>query len=204
MKCAVLLSCALLGLSACSRRAAPPAERCAEIDAGTPIDPLLLAFLSRARAAHHLADAHESAGELAQATRPLADLVKGPLPRAGGELAPEVHEVLADTEARLADLRSRSGAFEQALADIAAGLEHAREPNYFRGHLLETEGLVEERHAQSLEKSDPDRALALRKRAIGLLEQAMAVQAGVLEAAPRSSSAPSGSGASPLPAASTP
>lgn len=195
MKCAVLLACALFGLTACSRRATPtPAGRCAEIDAGTPVDPLLLAFLSRARAAHHLADAHESAGDLRQATEPLAALVKGPLPPTNsGDLAPEVHEVLADTEARLADLRSRTGAFEQAVADVVAGLEHAREPNYFRGHLLETQGLVEERHAQALEKRDPDQAAALRKRAIGLLEQAMTVQAGVLAAA-----APASSSAAPI------
>ena len=179
----VLLTLALVA-SACSTRESPE-QRCSELDAGTPVDPLLLAFLSRARAAHHLADDHETAGDLAAAVAPLSALVTGPLPHPNrGQLAPEVREVLADTRARLADLRSRSGAFEQALADVQAGLEQARERNYFHGHLLETEGLVEERHAKALETSDPGAATALRKRAIGLLEQAMAVQSGVLEAAP--------------------
>jgi hypothetical protein len=174
-----------LSLAACSRRAVPPDQRCAAVDAGSPVDPLLLAFLSRARAAHHLADDHESFGDLAQAGSSLTSLVAGPLPRANGaELAPEVHEVLADTLARLADLHSRLGSYEAALADVRAGLEHAREANYFRGHLLETEGLVEERRAQTLDKSDPVAAQAVRRHAIDLLEQAMAVQSGVLEATP--------------------
>jgi hypothetical protein len=186
-----------LSLVACSKPEAPPAERCAPADAGTPIDPLLLAFLSRARAAHHVADNQESSGDLAAAVVPLASLVAGPLPRAGGaQLAPEVREVLADTRARLADLRSRLGDFEAALADAHAGLEQAREPNYFQGHLLETEGLVEERHAKALDASDPSAAAATRKRAISLLERAMSVQSGVLE------SARDGSPANDIPAAS--
>lgn len=190
MKRALVLL-ALLILAACSKREAPPAERCAPPDAGSPIDPLLLAFLSRARAAHHVADNQEGAGDLAAAVVPLASLVAGPVPRSSGaELAPEVREVLADTRARLSDLRSRLGAFEAALADAHAGLELAREPNYFQGHLLETEGLVEERHAKALDASDPGAAAATRKRAIALLEQAMAVQAGVLESARGGSPAP--------------
>jgi hypothetical protein len=180
----VLFAWLLVALSGCSRAHHEPTPRCDELDAGTPVDPLLLAFLSRARAAHHLADDHEAGADLAAAIAPLAGLVAGPLPRENAELAPEVREVLADTRARLADLRSRQGAFEPALADIHAGLELVRDPNYFRGHLLETEGLVEERHAKALEKSDPVAAEAVRKRAIGLLEQAMAVQAEVIQKAP--------------------
>ncbi|MEO7033712.1 MAG: hypothetical protein ABI548_07520 [Polyangiaceae bacterium] len=182
-----LVACVALALAAalaaCSR-AEPAAARCTQEDAGTPVDPLLLAFLSRARAAHHLADAHESAGDLNAALRPLADLVAGPLPHVrGGELAPEVREVLADTRARLADLRSRLGAFDLAINDAHAGLEQARDPNYFRGHLLETEGLVEERRAKALDASNPSAAGAARQRAIALLEQAMTVQSGVIESA---------------------
>ena len=168
-------------LSACSREEPSPA-RCTPEDAGTPVDPLLLAFLSRARSAHHLADDHEGAGDLNAALQPLAQLVAGPLPRVGSsELAPEVREVLADTRARLADLRSRLGAYDQAISDVHAGLEQARDPNYFRGHLLETEGLVEERRAKALQASNPSAAGAARQRAIGLLEQAMSVQSSVIE-----------------------
>ncbi|HEY4104452.1 MAG TPA: hypothetical protein VGM44_11195 [Polyangiaceae bacterium] len=185
-------------LAACSRERASDLERCAAVDAGSPVDPLLLAFLSRARAAHHLADEHEAAGDLSAAIAPLVDLVSGPLPHTGNELAPEVHEVLADTRARLADLRSRMGTYDLALADAEAGLEHAAAPNYFRGHLLETEGLVEERRAKSLEKSDPTTAARARARAIELLEQAMSVQARVID----KSGAPSSSAAVPRPSAS--
>ena len=202
-RCALLFCCFSLGLEACARREPPTQDRCAALDAGTPIDPLLLSFLSRARAAHHLADDHESEARLAEAISPLARLVAGPLPRGpGAELGPEVREVLADTRARLADLKSRLGAFDDALAEVRAGLENAPEPNYFRGHLLETEGLVEERHARALEKSDPPAATLIRQRAIGLLEQAMVVQAGVLEGAPAGSISPSNPAASAIPAAS--
>jgi hypothetical protein len=197
MKRALCL-CLCLCLAACKRERLEDSPRCDAIDAGAPVDPVLLAFLSRARSAHHIADEQETAGDLAAAVAPLAALTEGPLPHgAGSALAPEVSEVLADTRARLADLRSRQGAFELALADVRAGLESAREPNYFRGHLLETEGLVEERQAKSLEKTNPSAAAAARARAISLLEQAMAVQASVVDsAAPGSNpSKPSASGA---------
>jgi hypothetical protein len=199
MKRVLLVSCALL-LAACSRSEPNPVGSCPGLDAGTPVDPVLLAFLSRARAAHHLADGLEIGGDLAASAAPLQRLVEGPIPRvSSAELAPEVREVLADTYARLADLHSRQGAFERALEDVQLGLGHAHEPNYFQGHLLETEGLVEERHAKALETSDPQAATAIRKRAIGLLERAMAVQSGVIERAPQ---APASAG-TPTPAAST-
>jgi hypothetical protein len=168
------------------------------------VDPILLAFLSRARAAHHLADDLEGGGDLAASAAPLERLVQGPLPRVGSaELAPEVREVLADTYARLADLHSRQGEFDRALADVQLGLGHAREPNYFQGHLLETEGLVEERHAKALETSDKSAAAAIRKRAIELLERAMAVQSGVIERGPHGGAAATSAG-TPTPAASRP
>jgi hypothetical protein len=201
MKRALLVCCALL-LSACSRSEPSPLPSCPGLDAGLPVDPILLAFLSRARAAHHLADDLESGGDLTASAAPLERLVSGPLPRvSGAELAPEVREVLADTYARLSDLHSRQGAFERALAEAKLGLGHAREPSYFRGHLLETEGLVEERHAKALERDgDQAGAAAIRKRAIELLEQAMAVQSGVIERAPRAKADPSAG--TPTPAAS--
>ena len=179
------VSCSLAcSLVACKHAEMSGSDRCSAVDAGTPVDPLLLAFLSRARAAHHIADEQETAGDLSAALVPLVALTDGPLPHVDGAgLAPEVREVLADTRARLADLRSRQGAFDSAIADVHAGLEHATEPNYFRGHLLETEGLVEERRAKALEAKDPNASAAARGRAIALLEQAMAVQASVIDGA---------------------
>jgi len=188
----------VLALAGCRGEHPEEAGRCPALDAGAPVDPVLLAFLSRARAAHHLADEHEAANELAAAIAPLAELVTGPLPRGPSpELAPEVREVLADTRARLADLRSRQGAFDAALADAHAGLEIATAQNYFRGHLLETEGLVEERRAQALSPKDPAAAAGAKARAIELLEQAMAVQAHVIDGAAPATSAATGSSMRP-------
>jgi hypothetical protein len=188
----------VLSLGAC-KRATSDAERCPAVDAGTPVDATLLAFLSRARAAHHIADEREAAGDLSSAIAPLAALTQGPLPGGGQAPAPEVREVLADTRARLADLRSRQGAFALALADVRAGLESASSPNYFRGHLLETEGLVEERQAKALEATDPAAAAAARNRAISLLEQAMAMQASVIEDGTPGAPLPSGAASSAAP-----
>ena len=111
--------------SACAQRQ-QESERCVPADAGTPIDAVLLAFLSRARAAHHLADEREGARDAAGAVATLTELVTGPLPHSGhGALAPEVREVLADSLARLADLQSQQAAFDPALANIKRGLEYA-------------------------------------------------------------------------------
>ncbi|HET7545040.1 MAG TPA: hypothetical protein VFK05_34475 [Polyangiaceae bacterium] len=200
------LACAVL-LAACSKSEPAGLSNCPPSESGKPVDSTLLAFLSRARAAHHLADDLEGKDDLTASTVPLERLVAGPLPRVGGELGPEVREVLADTYARLADLHSRQGQFERALEEVEQGLGHVHEPNYFRGHLLETQGLIEERHAKELEKKgDRAGAAAIRQRAIELLEQAMAVQSGVIERAPSSPTRPStnASAAPPTPAASAP
>jgi len=191
MKRALFLCCAL-GLAACSRPELAAPERCAEQDAGTPVDPLLLAFLSRARAAHHAADNLEASGDLNGAVVQLQSLVAGPFPPGNGkELAPEVNEVLADTLARLADFHSRLGAFDQALADVRSGLEHAQSPSYFQGHLFEIHGLVEERRAKTLDATDPQAAAAARARAIAMLEAAMALQSSVIA---HGTETPSGTG----------
>jgi hypothetical protein len=198
----LLLAGALL-LAACSKAEPLALSSCPPSDAGQPVDPTLLAFLSRARAAHHLADDLESKDDLSASTVPLERLVSGPLPRVGtGELGPEVREVLADTYARLADLHSRQGQFERALQEVQQGLGHAREPNYFQGHLLETQGLIEERHAKALENNgDRAAASATKQHAIELLERAMEVQSGVIERAPSTPSEKASAGP-PTPAAS--
>ncbi len=147
----------------CTRRAEPAAE-----DA---IDPTLLAFLSRARAAHHRADLLEADDQLEPAARELSAIVDGPLPRGGPSLA-EVREVLADTLARRAELSSRLGRHDAAAADVDRGLSLAAEVSYFRGHLYEVRGLVEER-----------RAAHLRAEAERLLERADARAVGTTRAA---------------------
>jgi len=176
-----LLSLAALPLGACSKRESDdcgPSERV--------VDPVLLAFLSQARSAHHLADEREAKDDVAGALRALQTLTENAKPPGD---APEVDEVLADTRARIADLMSRSGRFDQAEEEIDAGLENAKAPSYFRGHLFEVRGQIEERRVKALRGTgrgqEADQA---RDRSLGAYEEAMKIQAEVIRAA-----APAGS-----------
>jgi len=171
--------------SSCSRTSPPGPSplSSASAEAGPPIDPPLLAFLSRARSAHHRADAFEEQGHLGRAIVELMRVIDGPLPRPNDPY-PETREVLADTHARLADLRSRQGQFEEALSDIQAGLGLAAEPTYFRGHLFEVKGLVEERRSQALREAGDDAGSErARQHALEAFDQAMTIQAKVIESA---------------------
>lgn len=168
-----------VALAGCSRKL----EDCPPVPSAQPVDSVLLAFLSRARAAHHAADRAEQAGDLARAARLLGELIQGPIP---GAAAPpvEAREVLADTRARLADLSSRGSDFDAADAHLRAGLELVPDTGYFRGHLFEVRGVVEERRAQALAaKGDTQGAAAANQRALDALEQAMAIQADVIRGA---------------------
>ena len=157
MKLAWLMLGAALAVSACSKR---------EVDdrgpSGRIVDPILLAFLSQARSAHHLADQHESSGDLPGALRSLEALTRAARPPGN---PPEVGEVMADTQARLADLLSRSGRFEPAAEAIERGLGDAREATYFRGHLFEVRGLVEERREKALRSLERSQRRARSGRA---------------------------------------
>lgn len=170
-------------LASCSQK--EPAPPTAIADATAPVDPALLAFLSRSKAAHHIADQYEQDGELQKAIEPLQRLVDGPAPGPkGAAAAPEVREVLADTLARLADLESQLGRYEPAAANVVKGLELARETTYFRGHLFEVRGHVEERRAKQLrDQGDSPGADAAKKRALEAFEQAMSIQEEVIRAA---------------------
>ena len=64
----VLLLFCVFTLGACSRR--ERSDDCGE--ATRVVDPVLLAFLSKARSAHHLADQHEAKGDRASALRAIA------------------------------------------------------------------------------------------------------------------------------------
>src|SRR5688500_16148661 len=177
-----------LALSNCSRhepqRDCPPAADSAKV-----VDQNLLAFLSFARSAHHKADLKEEAADLAGAVAELsAVLTRFP---GGAVLAPEIREVLADTRARLADLKSRQGAFDAAAEEVRLGLEQMREANYFRGHLFEVQGANEERRAKALDAAGlAAPAKAAKARALEAFEEAMKIQAGVLDQSIRPSAAP--------------
>ena len=173
---------ALLWL-ACSR---PQRDDCGQGE--RVVDPILLAFLSQARSAHHIADQREQQGDVEAALRALQGLTQGPAPPGN---PPEAGEVLADTRARIADLLSRAGRFDQAELEIAAGLASSKAPSYFRGHLFEVRGLLEERREKALRTSGREaEANQARERSLSAYEEAMKLQAEVIQGAARG--APSG------------
>jgi len=161
------------GLGGCSRKEAP--DDCVS---ERVVDPALLAFLSQARSAHHVADLREAQGDAPGALRVLQGLTASAKPPGN---APEVEEVLADTRARCADLLSVAGRFDQADLELSAGLENARTPSYFRGHLFEVRGLVEERREKALRgTSRGQEADQARDRSLAAYEEAMKIQAEVI------------------------
>ena len=177
------LLCLLAG--SCAKESAEDRCACDSPDAGAPVDPALLAFLSRARSAHHRADVLEEQGKLGPAIAQLGKVTEGPRPRGQQPHPhPEVQEVLADTRARVADLKSRLGKFDEAMQEVKVGLGLARQLSYFRGHLFEVRGLVEERRAKTLkEQGDAPAAEAAKQRALSAFEQAMEIQAEVIRQA---------------------
>jgi hypothetical protein len=171
-------------VSACSRAQ----QVCSDRDSGdTPIDPTLLAFLSRARAAHHVADLQEDA-DTAAAVAALLAVVDGPIPGQKGTAPAEAREVIADTQARISDLESRLQRFDNALQRIESALGWVPETSYFRGHLFETRGIVEQRQAEEFAKSNrPLESAAAKARALIAFETAMQVQADVIRQTPADS-----------------
>jgi hypothetical protein len=147
--------------------------------AGPPIDEPVMAFLSAARALHHEADLKERSDDPAGAIAALERLVALPAPH-----AVEVDEVLADARARLAQLRLARGDVDGAERDVQAGLQRVQGPTYFRGHLLEVQGLVHEQRAAALaDAGRSDEAAKARARAVSLLEEAVHVQEQVIDRA---------------------
>jgi tetratricopeptide (TPR) repeat protein len=166
---------ALVAFAGCARGSISAQARAQE-DGGLAIDTDVMAYLSEARALHHAANLKEDASDLPGALATLEQLVHARKPHETS-LVPEVEEVLADTYARMAELRLRQKDVAGAEADARAGLEHAPDPTYFRGHLLEVSGVVEETRATALaDAGQTDQAAAARRRALDLLGQAVKVQ----------------------------
>jgi hypothetical protein len=168
-----------LALVQCTRSAS--AEITADCTcAGAPVvDPTLLAFLSKARAAHHRADLMQEEGDLDLAIAALEPVVA--LPHL---TAPEAVEVIADTYARLADLHSDLGYHEAAMRDVEAGLALATRPTHFRGHLLEMKGVVLERRYRVLDATgETAAAAAIKAEALEAFKAAIDVQEQVINEA---------------------
>lgn len=151
-----------------------------ESDNATVVDSELLAFLSLARAHHHEANLLESNGDVAGAIVALRKIVDAPKPHPGQRF-PEVEEVLADTYARIAELDLESNDLTSAQHDVDTGLTHAAEPTYFRGHLLEVSGIIEEAHTAVLvDGGRIAEADKTRAHALALLREAVDVQEAVI------------------------
>ena len=147
------------------------------------VDPALLAFLSKARAAHHQADLAEDDKDTPRALAALAKITSGPLP-GGTPVAAEVAEVIADARARLADLESAAGDADAALRESDAGLVYAVTPTHFRGHLFEVKGIVLERQHSALKaKGDVRGAERVKGEAIAAFNEAIEIQNKVIEGA---------------------
>lgn len=167
----LLLSAAAIHCGKKSDGAVPPGD-----DAGAPVDLDVMAFLSEARALHHETNVHEDSGEVNAAIGSLDRLVHAKRPHEGTKV-PEVEEVLADTYARLADLRVRTGDVDGASRDVREGMTHAQDTTYFRGHLLEVDGIVEEaRGTKFADAGKREEARNARAHAIERLREAVEVQ----------------------------
>lgn len=170
---------AALSLVQCTRTASADAAGDCACAGATVVDPTLLAFLSKARAAHHRADLNQEDGDVDLAIASLRSLVAEPHPR-----APEALEVVADTHARLADLESDLGHVDAALADVEAGLALAVRPTHFRGHLLEMKGVVLERRYRALDATgETAEAAKAKAAALDAFRSAIEVQDQVINEA---------------------
>jgi hypothetical protein len=171
----LVLAVAVSGATALAAgcRGEPSTAGCPSAEpAGPPVDEALMAF-------HHEADVRQSASDTAGAIASLERLVALPAPA-----AVEVDEVLADARARLAELRLAQGDTDGADRDVRAGLQRVTGPTYFRGHLLEVEGLLEEVRARALaDAGKSEEAARARARAVDLLEEAVKVQERVIDRA---------------------
>jgi len=179
---------ATLAFAGCARETANerPSENCPPSE--QVVDQRLLAWLSKARTLHHLADMSEADGAIDRAIVSLEQLTGAEAPR-----APEADEVLADTYARLADLRVRQGDLERAERDVDQGLRHAPGPTYFHGHLLEVRGLVFEKLSESLSKAGKRaEAEEARQKAIRASLEAVRLQDEIIGRTLDNGSAPRG------------
>jgi hypothetical protein len=172
-----------LGLAAGSAGAvaAGCSRRDASEEGAAVVDTELLAYLSSARALHHLADLKQQNGDLAGAVAAMEKLLATRRPHEGQAL-PEISEVLADAHARLAELQLERGDLVAASDAARRGLAHAPDATYFRGHLFEVQGIVEKTRASALEDAGKrDEASRARRQATDALEEAVRIQAQVIQ-----------------------
>jgi tetratricopeptide (TPR) repeat protein len=168
--------------SACAKdanRVKPVGEKSATPSSSeVVVDESLLAYLSQARSLHHEADLYEDKKDIPNAIGALERLLAKKPPKPG----PEVDEVIADTHARLGELRSQLDDFDAAAKDVEQGLSFTPAISYFRGHLLEVRGLIEERRGKALAaKGDTSGASKAKEAAMKAYEEAITIQDEVIK-----------------------
>ncbi|HMI83922.1 MAG TPA: hypothetical protein VK550_07495 [Polyangiaceae bacterium] len=197
----VLLSSTLAACAKETSRGAPAGSCPCEEPSARPVDTKLMAWLSKARTLHRLADRGEEQGAIDRAIAPLEQLVTGATPPGP---SPEVDEVLADTYARLAELRVRRGELDRAETEIAKGLERAAGKTYFRGHLLEVRGLLYEKLGESLAKAGKGaEAEEARQKAMRASLEAVHIQDEVITETIDKATPPSAASGRPTPVRNT-
>lgn len=183
------LCAASASIAACAKRGEPTSahKSVTAVPSGEVVDEKLLAYLSAARSLHHEADIFEDKNDVRGAIGTLERLLARPMPTKG----PEVDEVVADTHARLGELRASLGDFDAAEKDVQLGLDAMPNISYFRGHLLEVRGIIEESRAKSLAaKGDSSGASKARDNAMKAYEDAIAVQDEVIKRGAHDGGAP--------------
>ncbi len=137
----------------------------------------VMSFLSATQALHRQADIHENANRQGDALAALERIIALPQPRA----TPEIHEVLADTHARIAETLLKQGKLDKAIDHVRKGLAHAQSPTFFRGHLLEVEGAILEAESKNLRAAGKEsEADEKRKAALARLNEAVAIHESVI------------------------
>jgi tetratricopeptide (TPR) repeat protein len=170
-----------LGLGSGGAVAAGCSRRDASEEGAAVVDTELLAYLSSARALHHLADLKQQNGDLPGAVTAIEKLLATRRPHEGHAL-PEVSEVLADAHARLAELQSERGDVDAAIDAARRGLVYAPESTYFRGHLFEVQGIALKTRAAALaDAGQNEEASRARRQATVALEDAVRIQAQVIQ-----------------------
>ena len=175
-----LLLFALAASAACAQQRETPGHGRESSEAGVAVDTEVMAYLSMARARHHEANLKED-DDVPAAIVVLDRVTTAKRPHPGQRI-PEIEEVLADTFARIAELCVRKGDLAKASDSVREGLTHAEAASYFRGHLLEIGGIIEESRAAALRDAGQQaQAAAAKARALDLLHQAVLVQERVVD-----------------------
>jgi hypothetical protein len=170
-----MLIALLLGFAGCGQRDSGGST------GAQPVDTMLMAYLSKARSLHHQADMREEEGDVKGAVAALEKLTGTPVP--GGAMPmQEAQEVLADTFARMAELRAQLGELEAAERDVQQGLLRAPKVSFFEGHLIEVRGVIEQKRAKALsERGDKEASERERRKAFEDFDLAVRLQDQVIE-----------------------